>query len=246
MKRLLLSVGLIGIAFAGYTPSEIQTQQDSHAAAKQADTAQAVALAPARAGAWDRSNSERLGLQRVALRSPATTGIPQPDGFPKGSVEDIFATALPQVGNREEDARPSPESALWVVVIRGAWVHSGPSVSAPIVGHHSPNTELQMIGSKRGWFQVLDPETGERGWILARYYLEPINAPGQKRVAVRTGPVQVTTAPAASEPSRPAPQPKRWVQASRLAPSDDPQLRAVPVRRSGEGVGSILARALHR
>lgn len=226
-------MGLVGIAFAGNTPNAIQMQQ--------IDAPQALAAVPARAAqsSWGQPHLQRLGVQPAALR-----GTAEPDGLPEASVNAIFAPALLQADGK--DPSPSYENATWVVVTRGAWMHSGPSVSAPITGHYSPSTELQMIGSQHGWFQVYDPETGERGWILARYYLEPIDGPGQKRVVARTEQVPVTVAPAAAAPSRPAPQAKRWVQASRLAPPDTPRPRAAPVRRAGQGVGAILARALQR
>ncbi len=244
MKRLLLSLGLVGIVFAGHPPSQIYSRDTTPAAPKERAALKVVDRADD--GTWDQPNLQRLAVQPVALRAPAAAAQ-QPDGLPEANVKDIFTPALAPVLNREEKSEQSEANALWVVVTRGAWMHKGPSVSTPIVGHYSPNTDLQMIGSERGWFQVLDPTTGERGWILARYYLEPIDAPGEKRVAARTEQVPVTAAaPAASAPSRPAPQTKRWVQASRLAPPDDPQPRAVPVRRSGEGVESILARALQR
>jgi hypothetical protein len=232
-------MGLVGIAFAGNTPNAMQMQPIV------APQALAAASARAAASSWDQPHLQRLGVQPAALGGPVGDAV-EPDGLPEASVKAIFARALPQATDRK-DSSPSYENAAWVVVTRGAWMHSGPSVSAPITGHYSPSTELQMIGSQRGWFQVLDPETGERGWILARYYLEPIDAPGQKRVVARAEPVPVAAAaPAALAPSRPAPQAKRWVQASRLAPPDAPQPRAAPVRRVGQGVGAILARALQR
>jgi hypothetical protein len=242
MKRVLLSLGLVGIVFAGYTPDPIHT---SGAAPGTPKLLEAVA-SRVDDGTWDRPNLQRLAVQPVALR-PQTSAGQQPEGLPEANVRDIFTLALAPVLNREEKSDQNEENALWVVVTRGAWMHKGPSVSTPIVRHYSPNTDLQMVGSEQGWFEVLDPTTGAKGWILARYYLEPIDAPGQKRVAVRTEEVPVTAASAAVEPSRPAPRTKRWVQASRLAPPDGPQPPAVPVRRSGgEGVESILARALQR
>jgi hypothetical protein len=243
MNRLLLSLGLVGIVFAGHAPSPTYTRDSAPAAPKQ--MAAPHAASRAEDATWDQPNLQRLAVQRVALRAPA--GATQPDGLPEAKVKDIFTPALAPVLNREEKSEQSQANALWVVVTRGAWMHKGPSVSTPIVGHYSPNTDLQMVGSERGWFEVLDPATGERGWILARYYLEPIDAPGQKRVAARTDEVPVTMAPPeASAPRRPAPQTRRYVQASRLAPPDVPQPRVVPVRRSGEGVESILERALRR
>ena len=64
-------------------------------------------------------------------------------------------------------------------MIRGATVHSGPSVSAPIVRLYSVGAELQLTDYQHGWFQVLDPVTSQRGWIFEEYYLQAIRGPGQ-------------------------------------------------------------------
>jgi hypothetical protein len=84
----------------------------------------------------------------------------------------------------EPSASPVPkgenEEANWVFVIRGATVHSGPSVSAPTVRLYSVGTELQLIDYQQGWFQVLDPVTAQREWIYEKYYLEAIRGPGQQ------------------------------------------------------------------
>jgi hypothetical protein len=251
MKRLLLSLGLVGIAFSGNTTDLNRTQHIAAVATQQSERVATLALSRTVSAGEEQPNLQRLGVQRVALRSQ-DAGTPQADGLPEASVKQIFAPALPQAAdadqglNRDQYPSPSQDNAMWVVVTRGAWMHSGPSVAAPNVGHYSPGTELQLVGAQQGWFEVVDPTSNERGWILARYYLEPIDAPGQKRIVARTEPAAVAVTPAASAPSRPAPQPKRWVQASRLAPPDSPQPRERHVRRVGQGVGAILARALQR
>ena len=86
------------------------------------------------------------------------------------------ASPVPEVKNQE---------ANWVVVIRGATVHSGPSVSAPIVRLYSVGTELQLTDYQHGWFQVLDPVTSQRGWIYEKYYLQAIRGPGQMVAALQ-------------------------------------------------------------
>ena len=87
---------------------------------------------------------------------------------------------------------PAPEGkneeAIWVVVIRGATVHSGPSVSAPTVRFYPVGTELNLIGYEQGWFQVSDPTTSQRGWIYEKYYLEAIRGPGQARAVMQDSP----------------------------------------------------------
>ena len=137
---------------------------------------------------------------------------------------------------------------MWVVVIRGASVHSGPSVSAPIISYFGVGKELNLVGSEQGWYQVFDPATSQLGWVYAKYYVEPIDGPGRKHVAVQEAPVPVKATPvAAVAPSKEAvrrilqqPQflaPPQEVQAKKLQPSP---------RHQDESVASLLERALQR
>ena len=57
-----------------------------------------------------------------------------------------------------------------------AQMHSEGSVSSPTVRNYPPGTELQVVGQVDGWFQVSDPVTQERGWILEKY-LASIDSP---------------------------------------------------------------------
>ncbi len=234
MKRLLLSVCLIGIVFAGHSHTSLQSNRSTPVTAELHDSARAVSIVP-----------KTSLVQRVSLQSSPTNGILQ-EPLPEASVKEIFAPALqPQVpepkqskGDAEDD-----DQGLWVVVTRGAWMHSGPSVSAPIVGHRSPGTDLHLIGQQQGWYEVLDPATDERGWILARYYLEPTDGPGRKRVAVQEPQAPVTAAPVSAE--RPKAVRRVLQQPQFLAP---PQVQAEKAqsapRRRDESVASLLERAL--
>lgn len=244
MKRLLLSASLIGVVFAGHSP---QTMQVNTPVAEPLGAPQAAS--PISGGTSERAKTQPSGFQRVALRSPAVGGL-QPDGTPVTSIDELFAPALPQVANREELGKAGrqedagDESAMWVVVTRGAWMHSGPSVSSPLIGHRSPGKEMHLIDSQQGWYQVFDPVTGQRGWVYAKYYLEPIDRPGQKRVAVHAPlpPTQVSLKPSAPrQPARRIAQHRTTtIQPARL---ENTQSRG---RAWGEGVASLLDRALRR
>lgn len=244
MKRLLLSVCLVGVVFAGNTRSPQSMQEPL--ATQPLNVARAASVP---GGGSDQAKSQPAGFQRVALSSPAV-GALQPGSTPAANIDELFAPALPQVASREEDAKASDdpklidESAMWVVVIRGAWMHSGPSVSTPVVGHQSPGKEMHLLDSSQGWYQVFDPETGKRGWVYAKYYLEPIDRPGQKRVVVQT-PLPPTQA--AAEPVQPKHSARRVTQrrAMSIQPAglDNTQSRG---RAWGEGVASVLERALRR
>ena len=244
MKRLLLSACIVGVVFAGHTNSP-----QGQFASEPLNVADAAT--PVSGGVSSRAKSQYPGLQQVALRSPAV-GAVQADGTPVASIDDLFAPALPQAAKPEEDAKASDarlvdESAMWVVVTRGAWMHSGPSVATPVVGHQSPGKEMHLLDSSQGWYQVFDPETGKRGWIYAKYYLEPIDRPGQKRVAVVQQPqVPINAAPVVS--AAPSKAVRRVLQQPRfLAPPEVQPQRAVSrARPSSDGVASLLDRAFRR
>ena len=244
MKRLLLSACLVGVVFAGHTNSP-----QGQFASEPLNVADAAT--PVSGGVSSRAKSQYPGLQQVALRSSAV-GAVQADGTPVASIDDLFAPALPQAAKPEEDAKASDarlvdESAMWVVVTRGAWMHSGPSVATPVVGHQSPGKEMHLLDSSQGWYQVFDPETGKRGWVYAKYYLEPIDRPGQKRVAVVQEPqAPINAAPVVS--AAPSKAVRRVLQQPRfLAPPEVQPQRAVSrARPSSDGVASLLDRAFRR
>ncbi len=152
--------------------------------------------------------------------------------------------ALPITGGSFEPTASSVnEEANWVVVIRGATVHSGPSVSAPTVRLYSVGTELQLIDYQQGWFQVLDPVTAQRGWIYEKYYLEAIRGPGQQ-LAVQDLPSPTRVALAAPKP-KPVSRVKKPRPQQKIA--NRPRKRngiASASRYRYETVASILDRAL--
>jgi hypothetical protein len=244
MKRLLLSACIVGVVFAGHTNSS--QGQFAREPLNVADAA-----TPFSGGVSSRAKSQHPGLQQIALRSSAV-GAVQADGTPVASIDDLFAPALPQAAKPEEDSKASDarlvdESAMWVVVTRGAWMHSGPSVATPVVGHQSPGKEMHLLDSSQGWYQVFDPETGKLGWIYAKYYVEPIDRPGQKRVAVVQEPqAPIDVAPVVS--AAPSKAVRRVLQQPRfLAPPEVPPQRAVSrARPSSDGVTSLLDRAFRR
>ena len=91
----------------------------------------------------------------------------------------------PARGSETRHLKSRTEEANWVVVIRWATVHSGPSVSAPTVRFYSVGTELHLIGYRDGWFQVLDPVTSAARLDL-REVLSSGNSrswPGDRRLA---------------------------------------------------------------
>jgi len=231
MKRLLLSLCLVGAVFTGQPRHVLETAQAPPASLNHYIEAQAVS--PPKSIA----HPPNSGIKQVASRSLAMTGEEmQPIGLPPG---DVQKPPLPTTGESSETLTPegkSPE-ATWVVVIRGATVHSDPSVSAPIVRYYSVGTELELIDHQQGWFQVLDPATSQRGWIYEKYYLQAIRAPGQGVAALQELPKQKVVSA-----TKPAPHVRR---AKNLGPrpKSRPVIASAP-RSRYETVASILDRAL--
>ena len=181
-RRLLLSLCVVGAVFSGHTPNLLQTQSRS-VSAERVVTARASARPPSHL--MLKSTSEaRPWFERVAVRSLAMTR----EDTPSTSIqpENGQSAPLPSSSEGTETPPPSPpEETNWVVVIRWATVHSGPSVSAPTDRFYSVGTELHLVGYRDDWFQVLDPVTSERGWIYAKYYLQAIRGPGQGIAALQ-------------------------------------------------------------
>jgi hypothetical protein len=186
MKRLLLSLCLVGVVFSGHTPLVIETAQGPPPSIKQLVEARAVPppLSPA---IPSMPHLQSTGIEQVAVRSPAMAGEDTQLLTPPRA--DIQGEPLPTGESSEPSVSPGTDAekheANWVVVIRWATVHSGPLVSAPIVGSYSVGTELQLTDYRQGWFRVLDPATSQRGWIYEKYYLQAIRGPGQMVAALQ-------------------------------------------------------------
>jgi hypothetical protein len=253
MKRLLLSVCLVGIVFVGRTPNDLQTTEYTIASTEAFDAERAVTVVRKSSPSViaERIVRQNPDLQRVAFR-PSADGS-QAAGVtgstPAPSVAEIFAPSLLQKTNSgsKSEAPDGPDaSAMWVVVIRGTPVHNGPSVSAPIFSYFAVGKELNLVGSEQGWYQVFDPETSQQGWVYARYYVDPSDGPSRKRVVAQETAMPVKATPAATAPSKPV---RRILRQPRFLapPQADAENTGTPrTRPSGESVISLLVRALQR
>jgi uncharacterized protein YraI len=59
--------------------------------------------------------------------------------------------------------------ASWVRPSAYVNMREGPSSSAPVVGVIAKGAKLSVIDRKRGWLQVTNPATSEKGWIYSGY-----------------------------------------------------------------------------
>ena len=86
---------------------------------------------------------------------------------------------------RSQSRLSSPKPVELAKVILAAQTHSQASVSSPTVRFYRPGTELQVVRREGIWFEVSDPVTQERGWVLAQY-LSSIESPTPTQVATES------------------------------------------------------------
>jgi hypothetical protein len=218
MKRHLLSLCIVGTAFSVYPSHTLQTQSPT-ATPKSVVEAKASVRLP---GYLMASTPEPPPwFEQVAVRSPAT------------AEEEAPSTSLAP--------GDSQSGSNWVVVIRFATVHSGPSVSAPIIGSSAVGTELHLIDYQYGWFEVSDPVTSQRGWIYERYYLQAIRGPGQGVAALQA---LATPQQKVVNASKPTPHVRPAKSFGRRPSKKTQPIIASSPRYRYETVASILDRAL--
>jgi len=238
MKRLLLSLCLVGAVFPGHHRPVLHTAQGP---TTPAEPRAAFLLADRMPEARPPPLGVRIAVPSLMMRRDRQSI--------STSRENIERAPLP---SSEPSVPPPPEAekheAIWAVVIRGATVHSGPSVSAPTVRVYAVGTELQLIDYQHGWFQVLDPATAQRGWIYEKYYLEAVRGPGQIVISSQepASPRQKIAKQKIASAAKPAPhlRPAKKV-GPRPAKKSQPLIASAP-RYRPETMASILDSALRR
>jgi SH3-like domain-containing protein len=71
----------------------------------------------------------------------------------------------PAVEATQAPASSSPNQAELLKVTSAASIHNGPSASADVIGTTYAGAQVQVAARDSGWTQIVDPSTGDRGWI---------------------------------------------------------------------------------
>ena len=121
---------------------------------------------------------------QLAMSQPAPSSPQQRDAERQPDTGHQFAASENKPTTSESDSSES-ESVAWAKVVLAAQLHSEASVTSPTVRFYGPGTELQVVRREGAWFQVLDPVTKERGWVLDEY-LSSIGGPTAVQVATET------------------------------------------------------------
>ena len=228
----------------------------------QAAQARAEPLAPPIANASSEPKAESAAVWSppgVPAAAASSDEIAVKASAIPAQAEAIYSDALPALYEGEYDV------PIWEVVTRGAKLHSDPGVSSPTTWFYAVGTKLNVVGYRRGWYEVVDPVSSRRGFIYANYYLEALRGPASDPVVpvVAKPPAPTPTRTALAEPApavtaKPAPRVSQS-SLSRLAPPEPAQRLApaatpaslVPTARPAyaakrDGVESLLEKALRR
>jgi hypothetical protein len=68
----------------------------------------------------------------------------------------------------DEPAPTMPKEEL-VTITSAAAIRNGPSSSADIIGRAHPGAKARVAATDSGWAQILDPASGNKGWVESRF-----------------------------------------------------------------------------
>jgi hypothetical protein len=253
MNRLALSICVIGVALAGYTPVTLYANQGGQAPD--------LRTAPSRSAQSDTTTVSKLAnpdAVSVAVWTPPRASFAAP--LDESALvrtkpalpEAMYAEALPSAYEGDYD------TPIWAVVTRGARLHAGPDVSSSTVWFYPVGAKLHLLGYRQGWFKVVDPETSRGGFIFAEHYLDALRSPTETPTIVARAPAPTETAlagPVQAGPaklsvklaSRVTPAPYMLAPAQpQVTPVAMPAVRAPAAASRSESVEALLERALRR
>ena len=139
---------------------------------EQAPSAEPVAAVPDAAGSL--AASERAGAEAAGEGSAAA----EP---PTGDAKAV--SSQPADAVKTEDASTFVQPSAYVNL------RDGPTSSSRVIGVIAKGARVPVLERKRGWLQVTNPDTSEKGWIYGGYVEGGQKArPGSKRAASSDAP----------------------------------------------------------
>ena len=202
MSRLLLLLSLIGAAIYSLLIYSHHVLTDDKAEKIYAEQTQANHPNP-HLSSWNYLPGPSVSKGSKLVTSQLSTSLPllESDEFRQNSERGAEqpATSPVEVSSFGRDgAEAEPEL---VKVVLAAQTHSQASVSSPTVRFYGPGTKLQVVRREGIWFEVSDPVTQERGWVLAQY-LSSIESPTPTQVATESPTEPLTVKPASPKSNK--------------------------------------------
>ena len=196
MMRALLFLSLVGAAIYGFLvisggntkeSQTIQTQPNHSVDERLSSWGSYLARSP--------SQNPQLATSQRPAPSPPQLGDDASQNSERKPGTEYQLAASEDKTLASESVGAEPESVEWAKVMLAAQMHSEASVSSPTVRFYSPGSELQVVKREGAWFEVLDPVTQERGWVLDQY-LSSIASSTPTQVATES-----TTEPQSAKPA---------------------------------------------
>src|SRR5262245_3990616 len=147
-------------------------------------------------------------LPSLAGSSEASLPLPRPAVTAATNSPSPSSEAKP---NSTQPGGTAYQPIEWAKVALAAKVHGGASVSSPTLRFYQPGNALQVVSRQNGWVQIIDPTSGEGGWVLEQY-LVPADGPTTTQTAMAT-----TTSKVAAEQANPAATTKKRTGTARSA-----------------------------
>ena len=248
MSRLLLFLSLIGAAIYTFLIYTHGVLTDDKAEKTYAEQTQANHTSP-HLSSWDTYLPDRkVSKDSKLATSQLTTSLPllendEPRQNSERGTEQPATSAVEVSTSGSDGAEPEPEL---VKVVLAARTHSQASVSSPTVRFYPPGTKLQVVRREGIWFEVSDPVTQERGWVLAQY-LSSIDALIPTQVATESTAAPLTVKPASPKSKKRHRSAKSAVRAlDRVATADpwNPRSARRADRRRGVGLSMFAPRRM--
>jgi hypothetical protein len=101
-------------------------------------------------------------------------------------VEEVFTTPgetapPPEHLMQSQDAKDDDKN--WFTAPQFVNLRKGPTSSSAVISIVAKGAKLEVLGRKRGWVQVSNPETSEKGWIYAGSKARRKAKPGNEETA---------------------------------------------------------------
>ena len=169
------------------------------------DTETVLKVAPAPTVPTAQSPTAQLTGDDGGAQSAAATAEPNEDD---GTAAEEAPSNQPASASSPSDGQTSEASASakvdgqatnWVTPSVYVNMRDGPSSSSSVIGVIAKGAKLPVLDRKRGWVQVSNPETSEKGWIYSGYVGGGHHVRSRKRAAA-----------AASEPEQKSQSSSFW------------------------------------
>ena len=234
MMRLLVSLCLAGVVVYALIPPRGEPDWNAPSdidSAPESAIAQIGAKPPIdrKLRSWG-PTLQALGRDSAPQPAPASLPRRQEAAYGPGGAEEDQQIKAPAPAI---DAAAEP--IAWAKIVFAARSHRDASVSSPVIKLYPAGAELQVVGRKSAWLQVLDPVTFERGWVFENY-LVSIDGPTPTRSAIQSAPEARPVKAAAAKSQTPHQSSKQAAPAPdaiEVAGADRRQERSARAERRG-------------